>query len=150
MIAGVFKSNKIVVEKSTVQVKRAETIEKILTQNNKGIKFQILSNLEILTKGTAMEDPFSPDRILIGGREAPDGQNAIKAFKLQIPSTKLSNLAANAYMVERISSVNAMTTVYGAARAEISCVAHSMGKDIRIRPKFLKSQVELLQQELKM
>uniref|UniRef100_A0A5B7BZF7 Putative UDP-glucose 6-dehydrogenase 1 n=1 Tax=Davidia involucrata TaxID=16924 RepID=A0A5B7BZF7_DAVIN len=81
MIADVSKSNKIVVEKSTVPVKTAEAIEKILTHNSKGIKYQILSNPEFLAEGTAIQDLFNPDRVLIGGRDTPDGQKAIKALK---------------------------------------------------------------------
>jgi UDPglucose 6-dehydrogenase len=81
MIADVAKSDKIVVEKSTVSVKTAEAIEKILTHNSKGINFQILSNLEFLAEGTAIEDLFKPDRVLIGGRETPDSQKAVKALK---------------------------------------------------------------------
>jgi UDPglucose 6-dehydrogenase len=73
MIADVAKSDKIVVEKSTVPVKTAEAIEKIMTHNSKGIKFQILSNPEFLAEGTAIEDLFKPDRVLIGGRETPEG-----------------------------------------------------------------------------
>ncbi|PQP99132.1 UDP-glucose 6-dehydrogenase 1 [Prunus yedoensis var. nudiflora] len=78
MIADVSKSSKIVVEKSTVPVKTAEAIEKILTHNSKGIKFQILSNPEFLAEGTAIQDLFNPDRVLIGGRETPEGQDASK------------------------------------------------------------------------
>ncbi|KAJ7971049.1 UDP-glucose 6-dehydrogenase family protein [Quillaja saponaria] len=81
MIADVSKSDKIVVEKSTVPVKTAEAIEKILTHNSKGIKFQILSNPEFLAEGTAIEDLFKPDRVLIGGRETTEGQKAVQSLK---------------------------------------------------------------------
>ncbi|CAL9126124.1 unnamed protein product [Musa textilis] len=81
MIADVSKSDKILVEKSTVPVKTAEAIEKILTHNSKGINYQILSNPEFLAEGTAMQDLFNPDRVLIGGRETPEGGKAVQALK---------------------------------------------------------------------
>ncbi|MED6194415.1 UDP-glucose 6-dehydrogenase 1 [Stylosanthes scabra] len=81
MIADVSKSDKIVVEKSTVPVKTAEAIERILTHNKKGINFTILSNPEFLAEGTAIQDLYNPDRVLIGGRETPDGQKAINALR---------------------------------------------------------------------
>lgn len=155
MIADVSKSNKIVVEKSTVPVKTAEAIEKILTHNSKGIKYQILSNPEFLAEGTAIEDLFSPDRVLIGGRETPDGQKATQALKevyahwvpedriitTNLWSAELSKLAANAFLAQRISSVNAMSALCEATGANISEVAHAVGKDTRIGPKFLNASV---------
>ncbi|KAL3513085.1 hypothetical protein ACH5RR_025802 [Cinchona calisaya] len=81
VIADVSKSDKIFVEKSIVPVKIAEAIEKILTHNSKGINYQILSNLEFLAEGIAIQDLFNPDRVLIGGREPPQGQKAIQALK---------------------------------------------------------------------
>ncbi|KAE9454430.1 hypothetical protein C3L33_13670, partial [Rhododendron williamsianum] len=125
MIAEVSKSDKIVVEKSTVPVKTAEAIEKILTHNSKGINFQILSNPEFLAEGTAIVDLFNPDRVLIGGRETPE----------------LSKLAANAFLAQRISSVNAMSALCEATGADVSEVAHAVGKDTRIGPKFLNASV---------
>ncbi|WOL04325.1 UDP-glucose 6-dehydrogenase 1 [Canna indica] len=77
MIADVSKFDKIIVEKSTVPVKTAKAIEKILTHNSKGINYQIFSNPEFLIEGTAIEDLFSPDRVLIGGWEIPEGQKAV-------------------------------------------------------------------------
>nr|GFA74473.1 UDP-glucose 6-dehydrogenase 4 [Tanacetum cinerariifolium] len=119
MIADVSKSDKIVVEKSTVPVKTAEAIEKILTHNSKGVNYQILSNPEFLAEGTAIEYFFAPDRVLIGGKETPEGQKAIQALKAiyahwvpkerilctNIWSAELSKLAANAFLAQRISSV---------------------------------------------
>ncbi|CAN6806011.1 unnamed protein product [Brassica oleracea] len=127
MIADVSVSDKIVVEKSTVPVKTAEAIEKILTHNSKGIKFQILSNPEFLAEGTAIEDLFKPDRVLIGGRETPEGFAAVKALKdvysqwvpeeriltTNLWSAELSKLAANAFLAQRISSVNAIDSRIG-------------------------------------
>ncbi|KAF3646640.1 UDP-glucose 6-dehydrogenase 3 [Capsicum annuum] len=125
MIADVSKSDKIVVEKSTVPVRTAEAIEKILTHNSKGINFQILSNPKFLAEGTAIEDLFQPDRVLIGGGETPGGQKAIQALKdvyaqwvpeeriltTNLWSAELSKLAANAFLAQRISSVNTMSAL---------------------------------------
>ncbi|XP_030521805.1 UDP-glucose 6-dehydrogenase 1-like [Rhodamnia argentea] len=155
MIADVSKSDKIVVEKSTVPVKTAEAIEKILTHNSKGISFQILSNPEFLAEGTAIQDLLSPDRVLIGGRETPGGSKAIKALKdvyaqwvpedriitTNLWSAELSKLAANAFLAQRISSVNAMSALCEATGADVSQVSHAVGKDTRIGPKFLNSSV---------
>ncbi|BBN19802.1 UDPglucose 6-dehydrogenase [Marchantia polymorpha subsp. ruderalis] len=155
MIADVSKSDKIVVEKSTVPVKTAEAIEKILTHNNKGINFQILSNPEFLAEGTAIEDLQKPDRVLIGGRETPEGQKAVAALKAvyahwvpeenilttNLWSAELSKLAANAFLAQRISSINAMSALCEATGADVSEVAYAVGKDSRIGPKFLNASV---------
>ncbi|CAH9084429.1 unnamed protein product [Cuscuta europaea] len=155
MIADVSKSDKIVVEKSTVPVKTAEAIEKILTHNSKGIKFQILSNPEFLAEGTAIEDLFHPDRVLIGGRETPEGNKAVQTLKdvyanwvpeeriitTNLWSAELSKLAANAFLAQRISSVNAMSALCEATGADVSQVSYAVGKDTRIGPKFLNSSV---------
>ncbi|KAL3501492.1 hypothetical protein ACH5RR_035941 [Cinchona calisaya] len=155
MIADVSKSAKIVVEKSTVPVKTAEAIEKILTHNSKGIEFQILSNPEFLAEGTAIPDLFNPDRVLIGGRETPEGLKAVQALKevyahwvpeeqiicTNLWSAELSKLAANAFLAQRISSVNAMSALCEATGADVSHVSHAVGKDTRIGPKFLNASV---------
>ncbi|WMV18584.1 hypothetical protein MTR67_011969, partial [Solanum verrucosum] len=156
MIADVSKSDKIVVEKSTVPVKTVEAIERILTHNsNNGINFQILSNPEFLVEGTAIENLFIPDRVLIGGSETPGGQKAIQALKdvytqwvpedciitTNLWSAELSKLAANAFLAQRISSVNAMSALCEATGANVSEVSYVVGKDSRIRPKFLNASV---------
>ncbi|WMV18588.1 hypothetical protein MTR67_011973 [Solanum verrucosum] len=156
MIADVSKSDKIVVEKSTVPVKTVEAIERILTHNsNNGINFQILSNPEFLAKGTAIENLFKPDRVLIGGSETPGGQKAIQVLKdvytqwvpedciitTNLWSAELSKLAANAFLAQRISSVNAMSALCEATGANVSEVSYVIGKDSRIRPKFLNASV---------
>lgn len=155
MIADVSKSDKIVVEKSTVPVKTAEAIEKILTHNNKGIHFQILSNPEFLAEGTAIEDLEKPERVLIGGRETAEGQKAVAALKavyahwvpedriitMNLWSAELSKLAANAFLAQRISSVNAMSALCEATGADVAEVAYAVGKDSRIGPRFLNSSV---------
>lgn len=156
MIADVSKSSKIVVEKSTVPVKTAEAIEKILTHNNKGIEFQILSNPEFLAEGTAIADLFDPDRVLIGGREeTPGGLKAIKTLKdvyahwvpeeriicTNLWSAELSKLAANAFLAQRISSVNSISALCEATGANVTQVSYSVGKDQRIGSKFLSASV---------
>ncbi|KAL2504995.1 UDP-glucose 6-dehydrogenase 3 [Abeliophyllum distichum] len=155
MIADVSKSDKIVVEKSTVPVKTAEAIEKILTHNSKGINFQILSNPEFLAEGTAIQDLFKPDRVLIGGRETPEGLKAVKALKdvyahwvpderiltTNLWSAELSKLAANAFLAQRISSVNAMSALCEATGADVTQVSFAVGTDSRIGPKFLNTSV---------
>ncbi|XP_042478684.1 UDP-glucose 6-dehydrogenase 5-like [Macadamia integrifolia] len=155
MIADVAKSDKIVVEKSTVPVKTAEAIEKILTHNSKGINFQILSNPEFLAEGTAIEDLTNPDRVLIGGRETPEGQKAVAALKavyarwvpedqiitMNLWSAELSKLAANAFLAQRISSINAMSALCEATGADVSEVAYAIGKDTRIGGRFLNASV---------
>ncbi|KAF0934252.1 hypothetical protein E2562_023613 [Oryza meyeriana var. granulata] len=101
MIADVSKSDKIVVEKSTVPVKTAEAIEKILTHKSKGINYQILSNPEFLAEGTAIEDLFKPDRVLIGGRETPEGKKAVQALK----EATGANVSEVAYAVGKDSRI---------------------------------------------
>ncbi|KAG6687003.1 hypothetical protein I3843_11G049500 [Carya illinoinensis] len=155
MIANVSTSNKIVVEKSTVPVKTAEAVERILTFNSSNISYQILSNPEFLAEGTAIQDLLNPDRVLIGGRETPDGQKAVQALKdvyshwvpedriitTNLWSAELSKLAANAFLAQRISSVNAMSALCEATGANVSQVSNAVGKDTRIGPKFLNASV---------
>ncbi|KAJ7297312.1 hypothetical protein O6H91_22G061600 [Diphasiastrum complanatum] len=155
MIADVSKSDKIVVEKSTVPVKTAEAIEKILSHNNKGVSFQILSNPEFLAEGTAVEDLKAPDRVLIGGRETPAGRQAVEALKAvyahwvpedrilttNLWSAELSKLAANAFLAQRISSINAMSALCEATGADVAEVAYAIGKDSRIGSRFLNASV---------
>ncbi|KAJ4809409.1 UDP-glucose 6-dehydrogenase [Rhynchospora pubera] len=155
MIADVAKSDKIVVEKSTVPVKTAEAIEKILIHNSKGINFQILSNPEFLAEGTAIQDLFNPDRVLIGGRDTPEGKKAVQTLKevyahwvpedriltTNLWSAELSKLAANAFLAQRISSVNAISALCEATGANVSEVAYAVGKDARIGPKFLNASI---------
>eukprot|EP00245_Coleochaete_scutata_P006361 TRINITY_DN20786_c0_g1_i1.p1 TRINITY_DN20786_c0_g1~~TRINITY_DN20786_c0_g1_i1.p1 ORF type:complete len:481 (+),score=132.80 TRINITY_DN20786_c0_g1_i1:213-1655(+) len=155
MIAEVSKTDKIVVEKSTVPVKTAEAIEKILTQNCRGVNFQILSNPEFLAEGTAIEDLKAPDRVLIGGRQTPAGLKAVQALKevyanwipdeniitTNLWSAELSKLAANAFLAQRISSINSISALCEATDADVAEVAYAIGKDSRLGPKFLGSSV---------
>jgi len=155
-IAEVAESSKIVVEKSTVPVKAAESIANILSANLKpGVKYQVLSNPEFLAEGTAISDLFNPDRILIGGEPTAEGQQAVAAlswvYQHWVPkenvitmntwSSELSKLAANAFLAQRISSINAMSAICEATGADVDEVAHAVGADSRIGPKFLKASV---------
>jgi len=157
-IAAESKDNKIIVEKSTVPVRTAEAIEKVLKRNcsDSNVQFDILSNPEFLAEGTAIADLTKPDRVLIGGKiENEAGQAAVDALaevyanwvpKEQIItanlwSAELSKLAANAFLAQRISSINAMSALCEATGADVTQVAHSIGTDSRIGPKFLNASV---------
>ena len=157
MIAAVSKTSKIVVEKSTVPVRTAEAIEKVLTRNNShpGVRFDILSNPEFLAEGTAMEDLAKPDRVLIGGRDDEHGRAAVErlasVYERWIPtervlranlwSAELSKLTANAMLAQRVSSMNAISALCEATGADVEQVSKCVGTDSRIGPKFLSSSV---------
>ena len=125
-IAKVAKHNKIVVEKSTLPVRTAEAIKSILDNTGNGVQFQILSNPEFLAEGTAVTDLLNPDRILIGGDTTPEGEEAINALvdvyanwvskdkilTTNVWSSELSKLTANAFLAQRISSINAMSELF--------------------------------------
>lgn len=149
---------KIVVEKSTVPVKAAESIGCILREaqkNNPNLKFQVLSNPEFLAEGTAMKDLANPDRVLIGGESSPEGLQAVaelvRIYENWVPrdriittntwSSELSKLVANAFLAQRISSINSISAICEATGADISEVAHAVGHDSRIGNKFLKASV---------
>jgi len=155
-IANVATSSKIVVEKSTVPCRTAESMRTILEANSKpGCRFDILSNPEFLAEGTAITDLFSPDRVLIGSLQTPEGLDACAAlasvYANWVPaeriltvglwSSELSKLAANAMLAQRISSINALSAICEATGANIDEVAHAIGCDSRIGPKFLKASV---------
>jgi UDPglucose 6-dehydrogenase len=154
-IAEVSEGPKIVVEKSTIPVKTAEALKTVLEANSAGGKFQILSNPEFLAEGTAMADLESPDRILIGGESTPEAQAAVETlvsiYARWIPrerilttnlwSSELSKLVANAFLAQRISSINAISALCERTGADIDEVARAIGTDSRIGPKFLKASV---------
>ena len=147
--------SKIVVEKSTLPVRTAEAMEVILNSNAKGLHFDIVSNPEFLAEGTAIRNMEEPDRVLIGGRETPSGQKAIQAivdlYTNWVPreriittnlwSSELSKLASNAFLAQRISSINAISALCEKTGADINEVAHAIGLDNRIGPKFLKAGI---------
>jgi UDPglucose 6-dehydrogenase len=155
MIAAVAQGPKIIVEKSTIPVRTAEAIQTILKANSQAGKFQVLSNPEFLAEGTAVADLLSPDRILIGGERTPEGEAAIQAlvdvYARWVPrerilttnlwSSELSKLVANAFLAQRISSVNAISALCEVTGADVDEVAHAIGKDSRISPKFLRASV---------
>lgn len=154
-IARVSKTDKIVVEKSTLPVRTAEAIQSILHNTGNGVKFQILSNPEFLAEGTAVADLLQPDRVLIGGDTTPEGQKAIEAlvsvYAQWVPkdrilttnvwSSELSKLVANAFLAQRVSSINAISELCEKTGANVNEVARAIGMDSRIGPKFLKSSV---------
>jgi len=154
-ISEVANSNKIVVEKSTLPVRTAESVKKILASSQSGYDFQVLSNPEFLAEGTAITDLFNPDRVLIGGGQDEKGKAAIQAlvnvYNAWVPreriittnvwSSELSKLTANAFLAQRISSVNAISALCEATGADIEEVSYAIGTDSRIGSKFLKSSV---------
>jgi len=155
MIAAVAEGPKIIVEKSTIPVKTAEAMLTILRANSKNGSFQVLSNPEFLAEGTAVADLRNPDRILIGGETTPEGQAAlqklVEVYARWVPrdrilttnlwSSELSKLVANAFLAQRISSINSISALCEATGADVDEVANAIGKDSRIGPKFLKASV---------
>jgi len=154
-IARVATSDKIVVEKSTLPVRTAQSIRTILSKAPSRAKFQVLSNPEFLAEGTAVEDLENPDRVLIGGEGTPEGKRAVEAlvsiYAHWVPrekilttnlwSSELSKLTANAFLAQRVSSINAMSALCEATDADVDEVARAIGTDSRIGPKFLKASV---------
>ena len=154
-IAEVSTTDKIVVEKSTLPVRTASTIKTILENCPTEAKFQVLSNPEFLAEGTAVQDLQNPDRVLIGGDQTPEGLAAIqtlfdiyarwvpseKILTTNVWSSELSKLTANAFLAQRISSINAISALCEATEANVDEVARAVGTDSRIGPKFLKSSV---------
>lgn len=156
-IAEHSQANKIIVEKSTVPVKTAESIKSILVANNtKDIHFDVLSNPEFMSEGTAIENLINPDRILVGGdTTTQSGRTAIKVLKhlychwvdeskvitTNTWSSELSKLASNAFLSQRLSSINAMATICESTGADIDEVARAVGMDSRIGSSFLKASI---------
>ena len=154
-IARVSKQDKIVVEKSTLPVRTAEAIKNILDHTGNGVQFQILSNPEFLAEGTAVQDLHHPDRVLIGGDSSDDGKIAIqslidiyanwvptdKILTTNVWSSELSKLTANAFLAQRVSSINAISELCEKTGADISEVSKAIGMDARIGSKFLKASV---------
>ncbi len=154
-IARIAKNDKIIVEKSTLPVRTAETLQTILDSTGNGVHFEVLSNPEFLAEGTAIEDLFNADRVLIGGKQTPKGKEAIQALvdvyahwltpkqilTTNVWSSELSKLTANAFLAQRISSINALSALCEATEANVDEVANAIGTDSRIGPKFLKASV---------
>ncbi|MEN8899298.1 MAG: nucleotide sugar dehydrogenase, partial [Nonlabens sp.] len=154
-IAAVATTDKIIVEKSTLPVRTAEALRSILDNTGNGVHFDILSNPEFLAEGTAVSDLLHPDRVLIGGEDTERGKKAQKALvdiyanwvpKEQILTTnvwssELSKLTANAFLAQRVSSINALSELCEVTEADVNEVARAIGTDSRIGPKFLKASV---------
>ena len=154
-IAEIAEGDKIVVEKSTLPVRTAESVKRILDANSGGRNFQVLSNPEFLAEGTAIADLENPDRVLIGGEQTPEGlaaiQKLVDVYAQWVPSDKilttnvwsseLSKLTANAFLAQRISSINSISALCEATEANVEEVAFAIGTDSRIGPKFLKASV---------
>nr|HPI46576.1 nucleotide sugar dehydrogenase [Tenuifilaceae bacterium] len=154
-IAQLSTTDKIVVEKSTLPVRTAQAVKTILSETGNGIKFQVLSNPEFLAEGTAIQDLMQPDRVLIGGDQTPEGLAAIEALtsvyaswvareriiQTRLWSSELSKLTANAFLAQRISSINSISALCEVTGADVDEVAYAIGSDSRIGSKFLKSSV---------
>jgi len=150
-IARVATSDKIVVEKSTLPVRTAEALKSILHNTGNGVNFHILSNPEFLAEGTAISDLHDPDRVLIGGEDDKALQALVNIYASWVPrerilttnlwSSELSKLTANAFLAQRISSINAISELCERTGANVDEVARAIGADSRIGPKFLKASV---------
>jgi UDPglucose 6-dehydrogenase len=155
-IAKVATTNKIIIEKSTLPVRTAEKIQQILNANkNPGVQFEILSNPEFLAEGTAINDLFKSDRVLIGGNKTKSGNIAVQAlvniYSNWIPkekilttnvwSSELAKLASNAMLAQRISSINSLSALCEKTGANIEELSRAIGMDHRIGPKFLDASV---------
>jgi UDPglucose 6-dehydrogenase len=148
-------SNKIIVEKSTLPVKTAQAMKRILTCEDNGIRFDVLSNPEFLAEGTAIRDLEQPDRVLIGSTQTPNGLKArdvlVEIYANWVPkdriitsniwSSELSKLVANAFLAQRISSINSMSALCEKADADIEEVARAVGMDSRVGSRFLNASV---------
>jgi UDPglucose 6-dehydrogenase len=154
-IARVSTTDKIIVEKSTLPVRTAETLTSILHNTGNGVHFEILSNPEFLAEGTAVQDLLNPDRILIGGDNTPEGQEAKDALtnvyanwidrdrilQTNVWSSELSKLTANAFLAQRVSSINSISELCEETGADVNEVARAIGTDSRVGSKFLKASV---------
>ncbi len=154
-IARVAKDDKIIVEKSTLPVRTAESIKAIINGAESDFNFQVLSNPEFLAEGTAVNDLLYADRVLIGGDQTPEGLEAIDALteiyanwlpreriiQTNLWSSELSKLTANAFLAQRVSSINAVSALCERTGADVDEVAAAVGMDSRVGPKFLKASV---------
>jgi UDPglucose 6-dehydrogenase len=149
------QSSKIVVEKSTLPVKTAQALESVLNANDKGLHFEVVSNPEFLAEGTAVRDLLEPDRVLIGAHQTADGLAAqaelVEIYANWVPreriltsnvwSAELSKLVANAFLAQRISSINSISALCERTGASIGEVARAVGMDSRIGPRFLNASI---------
>eukprot|EP00617_Octactis_speculum_P025235 CAMPEP_0185749922 /NCGR_PEP_ID=MMETSP1174-20130828/8623_1 /TAXON_ID=35687 /ORGANISM="Dictyocha speculum, Strain CCMP1381" /LENGTH=498 /DNA_ID=CAMNT_0028426231 /DNA_START=25 /DNA_END=1521 /DNA_ORIENTATION=+ len=155
-ITEVSTTSKIVVEKSTVPVRTASAVQRVLDTNDKGLSFQVLSNPEFLAEGTAVDDLQNPGRVLIGGPlHTPEGQQAIETLAsvyahwvakeriltTNVWSSEVSKLVANAFLAQRVSSINSISALCEATDADVTEVSRALAFDDRIGSKFLNSSV---------
>ena len=154
-IAAVSDGDKIVVEKSTLPVRTAESLRAVLKANGQGCQFEILSNPEFLAEGTAIRDLENPDRVLIGHDETNSGraasQKLVEIYARWVPhekiltsniwSSELSKLVANAFLAQRVSSINSISALCEATGADVDEVAAAIGRDSRVGPKFLQASI---------
>jgi len=148
-------SSKIIVEKSTLPVRTAAAMKRIFNGKTQEISLEVVSNPEFLAEGTAVSDLEEPDRILVGSRETAEGVRAreeiVEIYANWVPrerilesnvwSSELSKLTANAFLAQRISSVNSISALCEKTEADIDEVAYAIGMDSRIGPDFLKASV---------
>jgi len=154
-IAKVAQGPKIVIEKSTLPVRTAHSMRRVLNANDRGIQFEILSSPEFLAEGTAISDLHNPDRVLIGGQSTEEGKKAVarlvwvyehwvprsKIITTNLWSSELSKLAANAFLAQRISSINSISALCEATGADVQEVSNACGTDKRIGKYFLNASV---------
>jgi len=153
-IAEVAQGETVVVEKSTLPVRTAESIRRILCNAPNPERFEVVSNPEFLAEGTAIRDLLNPDRVLVGGGTDAEGKAAVdkvaslyswvsadRIVRTNVWSSELSKLAANAFLAQRVSSINAIGALCEATEADVDEVARAIGMDSRIGPKFLKASV---------
>ncbi len=148
-------SSKIVVEKSTLPVRTALAMERILNSNKRGLHFDVLSNPEFLAEGTAINDLLSPDRVLIGSRLTESGiaarQQIVDIYANWVPleriltsdvwSSELSKLVSNVFLSQRISTINAISAICEKTEADVYNVARAVGMDHRIGGKYLNASI---------
>lgn len=153
-IAKVARSPKIVVEKSTLPVRTAHSMGRVLNAQQ-DVAFEVLSNPEFLAEGTAIKDLEKPDRVLVGGNDTPAGKAAVEKlvwiYQHWVPkdnilttnlwSAELSKLVANAFLAQRVSSINSISALCEKTGADVNEVAYAIGMDKRIGPRFLQASV---------
>ncbi len=146
---------KIIVEKSTLPVRTAEAMERILQENKKGIPFEVVSNPEFLAEGSAVRDLLQPDRVLIGSRQTEAGLRAAqeivdifaswvaadRIITTNLWSAELSKLVANAFLAQRISSINAVSALCEKTGADVGEISFAVGSDSRIGRRFLNASI---------
>jgi len=150
-IADVVEKETIIVEKSTVPIRTAAMVKSVLRAVGKADKVKVLSNPEFLAEGTAVSDLSNPDRVLIGGEDAAAIETLVSVYANWVPrerilttnlwSSELSKLTANAFLAQRVSSINSISALCEVTGADVSEVARAIGTDSRIGPKFLQASV---------